>query len=198
VFTADHGEFAGDHGIYDKNIGIYESIHRVPFLIAYPGSPRGVVRAGIIESVDLFPTLCELADVPAPPGLDGRTIVSHAEGHSTGKEWALCEWDYLAPQRFVNSLRTDRYRLTYYSHELGGELYDHDTDPYEMHNLWDDPAHRETRLELLETLFDQVNRYQRKTDMDSDVRIAHDTRLTPTSLIHKGLRKWSEFEGFTK
>ncbi|MHB8994023.1 MAG: sulfatase family protein [Armatimonadota bacterium] len=196
VFTADHGEFAGDHGIYDKNVGIYDSIHRMPFLISYPGSRRGVVQDGIIESVDLFPTLCELAEVPAPGGVDGRSIVPEIRGEGQGKPWALCEWDFPAPQRFFNAIRTDRYRLTYYSHKQGGELYDHDTDPYEMQNLWDDPSQREVRLELLEVLFDQVNRYQRKTDMDSDLNIGGHTELTVTRLIHKAAHKWSEFERF--
>jgi len=195
VFTSDHGEFAGDHGICDKNVGIYESIHRMPFLIAHPGGPQGQVRDGIIESVDLFPTLCELADVPAPEGMDGRSIVPEIAGEGEGKPWSICEWDFPAPQRFMNAIRTRRHRLTYYSHEQGGELYDHDTDPYEMHNLWDDPAHRETRLELLEMLFDQVNRYARKTDMDSDARLHHEDALTVTERIHKGAHKWSEFEG---
>ncbi len=50
VYTADHGDFAGDHGIADKNMGIYESIHRVPWMISYPGCPQGQTRDAIIES----------------------------------------------------------------------------------------------------------------------------------------------------
>lgn len=198
VFTSDHGEFAGDHGIYDKNVGIYESIHRMPFLISYPGSPQATVSDAIIESVDLFPTLCELAGVTPPEGLDGRSIVPEVEGRGPGKPFAICEWDFPPPQRFFNAIRTRRYRLTYYSHDQGGELYDHEEDPYEMHNLWDSPAHRDVRLDLLELLFDQVNHYQRKTDMDTDARLQQETRLSVTRLIHKRAHRWSEFEGFAE
>ena len=192
VYSADHGDFAGDHGVCDKNIGIYESIHRIPFLLMYPGGPKGVETDGIIESVDLLPTLCELAGVPLPEGVDGRSVVREAEGTGEGKSFAICEWDFLSPQRRINAIRTSRHRLVYYSHVQGGELYDHKTDPYEMHNLWDRPEHQGARLELLELLFDQVNLYSRKSDFDSDARRNDEERLMPTSLIHGGAVKWSE------
>lgn len=192
VYTADHGDFAGDHGICDKNMGIYESIHRIPFLLMSPGGRAGCTCGAIIESVDLFPTLCELADVPCPACVDGRSIVAEAQGHGAGKPFAVCEWDYPAPQRRVNAIRTSRHRLVYYSHPQGGELYDHAVDPYEMTNLWDRTEYRETRLELLELLFDQVNQYQRKSDFDSDAEQARRDRYLPTRLLHKGCRKWSE------
>ena len=194
VYTADHGDFAGDHGVCDKNLGIYESIHRIPFLLSYPGAPRGVTRDAIIESVDLFPTLCELANVPAPACIDGRSIVAEAEGEGDGKACALCEWDFPPPQRRVNAIRTPRYRLVYYSHEQGGELYDHDSDPFEMHNLWSDPERRGVRLALTEQLFDRINCYSRKTDYDTDVALEQRDRFTPTRLLHKHCRQWSDIE----
>ena len=194
VYSADHGDFAGDHGICDKNIGIYESIHRIPFLLCYPGSPKAAVRDAIIESVDLFPTLCELADVPAPDGMDGRSVVPEAEGEGQGRDFAICEWDFPPPQRRVNAIRTDRYRLVFYSHELGGELYDHQTDPYEMANRWDDPDYRDIRLMLLEVLYDQVNRYSCKSDFDLDRGKDQADRFTPTRLLHKRCKKWSDIE----
>ena len=192
VYTADHGDFAGDHGLIMKNIGIYESIHRIPFMIAWPGGQQNQCRDTIVESVDVLPTLCALADVPCPPAVDGRSILPELLGQGNGKDQALCEWDFPAPQRFVNALRTRRHRLVYYSHDLGGELYDHDTDPEEMHNLYDDPAQAATRLELLERLFDQVNRFRRRTDFDLDRRLDEKWALSPTRLLHKRCGKWSD------
>ena len=194
VYTADHGEFAGDHGTCDKNIGIYESIHRIPFILSYPGGSAGAVRDGIIESVDLFPTLCELADVPGPCGMDGRSIVPELEGRGEGKAHAICEWDFPEPQRRVNAIRTQRHRLVYYGHDKGGELYDHELDPYEMHNRWHDPDYRDLRIELMEQLFDQVRSYSCKTDFDRDPALGADNALTATYLIHKQSRKWSELQ----
>ena len=82
-----------------------------------------------------------------------------------------------------------------HNHGSTNELYDHETDPHEMHDLWEDEASREVRLELLELLLDQVNLYSRKADMDNDRGSDERDALTPTRLIHKKCRKWSEFEG---
>jgi hypothetical protein len=139
--------------------------------VAWPGGPRNEVREGIVESVDLFPTLCELARVPSPNTVDGRSILPELMGEGEGKDRAICEWDFVSPQRFVNAIRTRRHRLVYYSHELGGELYDHDMDPDEMHNRYDDPAYASVRLALFEQLYDEVNSYQRKSDFDTDREI---------------------------
>ena len=193
IYTADHGDFAGDHGIFRKNIGTYESIHRVPFLFCYPGGPKGVTRDGIIESVDVYPTLCELCDVPTPDHVDGRSFAPVAAGEADGKDFAICEWDWwIQPELRVNSIRTRSRRLTYYDSEIGGELYDNERDPGELHNQWSDPAHREARMALTELLFDQVAHYGLRTGVFSDRAIAHATRATTKELIHKRCRTWSE------
>ncbi len=194
VYSADHGDFAGDHGLRFKNLGIYESVHRIPFIFAYPGGPSGEDREAIIESVDLFPTLCELAGVPAPGGIDGRSLVAELEGRGNGRDFAICEWDFPPPQRRVNAIRTRKYRLVYYSHELGGELYDHQDHPFEMTNRWEDPAYADARRDLMERLFDQVNLYSRKTDIDRDRGVDQLDFYTPTRLLHKRCGKWSDIE----
>ena len=60
LYCADHGDFAGDHGLFHKNFGIYDSIHRIPFVLRYPGGPSGTRCDAIVESVDWYPTLCRL------------------------------------------------------------------------------------------------------------------------------------------
>jgi len=194
VYSADHGDFAGDHGTCDKNIGIYESIHRIPFLLNYPGAPAGVTRDGIIESVDMFPTLCELAGVPAPSTIEGESVLPVAEGASAGKAEAICEWVYPPPQCNTNAIRTQRYRLVFYSHEIGGELYDHDTDPYEMYNRWDDPDYRDARMELMERLYDRVNQYARRSDRETDKAASYRDRFTERELLQRRNKKWSQIQ----
>lgn len=75
VYVADHGDFAGEHGLVLKNLGIYESIHRIPFLIAGPGVPVGEIRQAIVESVDLAPTLADLAGLDGWAPSDGHSLV---------------------------------------------------------------------------------------------------------------------------
>jgi arylsulfatase A-like enzyme len=199
IYTADHGDFAGEHGLVMKNVGIYESIHRIPFLLKYPGGPQGAVNDAIIESVDLYPTLCELAGVPVPEEVDGVSLLPVVEGKSPGKEYAICEWDrFTDDDRMVNAIRTRRYRLTYYDSENGGELYDHETDPGEIHNLWDHPDYREIRFELLMKLFDQVSSYEKNTSFMKDIKIAAELESTETFMIHKHAKTWSEVQELKK
>lgn len=60
-------------------------------LLCYPDCPQGEKRDGIVESIDLFPTLCELADVPTPETGEGDSLIPVTAGKSAGKKEALCE-----------------------------------------------------------------------------------------------------------
>ena len=83
-------------------------------------------------------------------------------------------------------------KLRFHRRGAGGELYDHDMDPDEMHNLYDDPAYASVRLALFEQLYDEVNSYQRKSDFDTDREIEEAGAFSPTHLVHKRCGKWSE------
>jgi len=74
IFTSDHGELLGDHGLRLKGPFFYEGLINVPLLIHAPGlTPHRTDR--LVSHVDLFPTVCDLADIKTPEGLDG---LSHA------------------------------------------------------------------------------------------------------------------------
>lgn len=195
VFTADHGDFAGEHGLFHKNLGIYESLHRIPFLMKTPGGPRGERRGQMIESIDLFPTLCDLAELATPETVEGKSFAGCLEDATApGKEEALAEWGWLEPIHRINALRTARYRLVYYSREQGGELYDHATDPGEVYNLWDSPEQAGVRFELLQRLFDRVNQYRAPLELADDLA-ANDRELyMPSRLVQFGKMDWEELK----
>lgn len=190
VFCADHGDFAGDHGLFHKNFGIYESLHHIPFIWKWPGGPEGTKADGLVESIDLYPTFCDLVGLETPECVEGTSLLPVARGESEGKPEALCEWSWLGKFPRINALRTPTHRLVYYNHQAGGELYDHRSDPGEIDNLWSDPAHREVRLELTERLFDRVNQYRAKCEMQDDVRLGKLERWQPTVLVHKRKKDW--------
>ncbi|MBT4504059.1 MAG: sulfatase-like hydrolase/transferase [Gemmatimonadetes bacterium] len=195
VFTADHGDFAGDHGLFHKNFGIYESLHRIPFVVRLPQGARNERRGQIIESVDLFPTLCELCGLEIPESVEGRSLVPVLEDVGVqGKEEALCEWSWMQPVQRINALRTERYRLVYYDREIGGELYDHESDPGEIRNLWGEPDYAEVRFELMQRLFDRVNGYRARLEFRDDAVILRDERLSPTTLLHKNQADWERLK----
>jgi arylsulfatase A-like enzyme len=200
-YTADHGDFAGEHGLFHKNFGLYESITKIPFLLSWPGGPQGVQDHELTESVDLFPTLCSLCDVPLPDGREGVDVSArHATGASddvpanglavTTKDAAFTEWEWAG--RKISAVRTKDYRLVYYRGEGEGELYDHRNDPGELHNLWSDPAHATVRHELLMRLLDFTLDYDKQSDSASDREGKHADRYTPGELVQFGRVFWSD------
>lgn len=190
-YTADHGDFAGEHGLFHKNFGLYDSICRIPFLLSWPGGPQGVVRDDLVESVDLYPTLCELCDVPVPDGREGRSLVPVGHGAGSDRDAVFTEWDWWRLRRKVSAIRTADFRLVFYGGEEGGELYDHRDDPGEVVNRWDEPAYAGVRLDLLERLFSFTQRYRTKTEFSDDQRLDGEHLHSPTRLLHKGRRYWS-------
>ncbi len=168
VFTSDHGYHMGEHGLWQK-LSLFEESARVPMLIVAPGvSKPGTVAATPVSQVDLYPTLAELCGVKAPDNLQGQSLVPMLKDTSAkGRGWALTQVvrggvgrpgkaaaKGAAGRRFFGySLRTERWRYTEWGEGAHGrQLYDHESDPQEMKNLADDPAHAATVAELSQTL----------------------------------------------
>jgi uncharacterized sulfatase len=198
VFVADHGDFAGHRGLMLKNLGIYEPIHRIPFILKAPGVTGGVVSEAMIESVDLFPTLCELSGVPIPQPVEGSSVVPIVRDGKPGKEQVVCEWDFVNYDNRVLAVRTANHRLVYYGREYGGELFDCQADPDELTNVYDHPAYADIRFELLQRLTDHVSRFAVKSTFRKDKMLGYRTRNSMTSMLHKGGRSWSELQGLYK
>ena len=207
LYTADHGDFAGEHGLFHKNFGLYESITKIPFLLSWPGGPRGVQDDELAESVDLFPTLCSLCDVPVPAGREGLDLTKrHAASSSEGpravdpadasaavtKDAVFTEWEWGG--QCISAIRTRDCRLVYYGSKGEGELYDHGSDPGELHNLWSDPQHAAVRHELLTRLLDFTLGYEKRSDSESDRRNKHADRYTPGELVQFGRVCWGDLE----
>jgi uncharacterized sulfatase len=157
VFTSDHGYHLGEHGLWQKR-SLFEESARVPLVIAAPGGERGV-RSHTVELVDVAPTLCDLAGVEPPPGLDGRSLAAlvRTSGDVAGfpQRPAFTEVDRgNARERGAGgrSLRSGKWRYIEWHDARGAptgrQLYDHDTDPHESRNLSADPAHAATVAEL--------------------------------------------------
>lgn len=141
VLWGDHGWQLGEHGMWCKHTN-FEVAVRTPLLVVAPGATGGQVREQLVEYVDIYPTLCELADLPPPD-------------HLQGKSFAALLTDADAPHKAAvfsrfgcgDSVKTDRYRYT--EIRAGGgrgklldqALFDHQQDPGENQNLANDPAH---------------------------------------------------------
>lgn len=153
VYTTDHGEFAGEHGMVEKAPGIgFSCVTRIPMIWRYPGCPRGVRRSGIIESVDIFPTLCQLAGLPLPDWADGVPARPLLDWGESRKAVAVTE------NPNTKTIHTSQYKLTQYLPEFHGgrdfgELFDREADPWELHNLYFDPAYQDVVQALRHQLY---------------------------------------------
>ena len=146
VVWGDHGWHLGDHTIWGKHSTFERSLKSV-LMIRAPGMKQpGEPAEGIVESLDIYPTLAELAGLTAPEGLTGASLVPLLEDPGyAGKNAAYGYW------RGRRTLRTDRYRITEYE-EGAVELFDHENDPFETRNVASDNS--EVVEELLVRLRD--------------------------------------------
>ncbi|MEM1441172.1 MAG: sulfatase [Verrucomicrobiota bacterium] len=155
VFTSDHGYHLGDHGLWSKHT-TFELATRVPLIFAGPGIAEDSSTVALVELVDLFPTLSELAGLSLPDHLDGRSFAPVlADPSSSFREAAFSEFSRAGGRGL--SIRTDRYRYTEWRSMKNGtviarELYDLSTSSVEETNLANDPDHSATVEELAAAL----------------------------------------------
>ncbi len=152
VFTSDHGYHLADHSFWEKS-NLHEQVTRVPLIISAPGFQPGRTDA-LVELVDLFPTLSDLAGLEIPAGVQGVSLVPILKDHQAsvktgaislherhGYAWRTQDWAYMCYQ------------------DGSEELYDMLTDPGQITNLARDPSSAnplgemaiglQTRLKLL-------------------------------------------------
>ncbi len=144
VLWGDHGWHLGDHGIWCKHTN-YEQAARIPLLVAAPGAKAGAKTAAFAESVDLYPTLCELAGLPVPGGLDGRSLAATLRDPSVAtKDHIIHVYPRNAPGKgpvIGRAIRTERYRMVEWKapgaapESADIELYDYESDPLERKNV---------------------------------------------------------------
>jgi arylsulfatase A-like enzyme len=121
----------------------FEVATRAAFMISVPGMKHaGEKTAALTEYVDVYPTLCELAGLALPQGLEGSSLVPQLDDPSRAwKTAAFSQYPRKGGQIMGYSMRTDRYRYTEWVSTDGKrtvvarELYDHQTDPLETANL---------------------------------------------------------------
>jgi N-acetylglucosamine-6-sulfatase len=157
VLTSDNGFFFGEHGLSLERRLPYEESIRNPLLIRYPPlAPAGLRVPQLVLSVDLAPTVLEVAGAPAGAHVQGRSLVPLLRGDPGGwRESILVEfYTYENPMPWLvdmdyRALRTDRYKYVHWmQHPDLDELYDLETDPYEVRNLVDDAGSDGLRREL--------------------------------------------------
>ncbi|MFD2670936.1 sulfatase family protein [Marinicrinis sediminis] len=136
VFTSDHGELLGDHGLWYKGPFFYEGLMNVPLLVSAKGTLGARVTNHLASSVDIFPTLCELAGISPPDDIDGLSLNRHLiEPDEVVRDRCIIEYRPGFGQTDTDSkaIVTDRWKLVQYGHGAC-ELTDLKLDPEERQN----------------------------------------------------------------
>ena len=140
ILTSDHGESLGDHGEAAHGIFAYEPVLRVPLVLHQPALLKPAATTGAARHIDILPTVLDTLDLPAPPGLPGRSLLPLAGGEREGdvttyfealsgqlnRGWAPLDGVIRGSRKYI--------RLPI------PELYDLAADPAERRNLADADA----------------------------------------------------------
>ncbi len=157
VFTSDNGFFFGEHGLTTERRLPYEGSIRNPFLVRYPPRVRAGSRPnGLALTVDLAPTLLELAGVPIGPNIQGRSLVPLFEGMPPDWRQSVLVEFYTYENPFPHlldmdyrAIRTARYKYIHWvQHPEADELYDLTRDSLEVRNLAGEPSHAGVKATL--------------------------------------------------
>jgi N-acetylglucosamine-6-sulfatase len=151
VFLSDNGLFLGEHRIGDKRLAYEESLH-VPLVVAGPGVQAASVEPMVLN-LDLAPTVLELAGVPVPASMQGRSFAGILRGgRGELRDAFLYEYANDAALPVVPrilALRTPNRKLVTYPESPGEEeMYDLASDPHELRNLAREPEWAAARLQL--------------------------------------------------
>ena len=153
VFTSDHGDMLGDHGLYFKGLA-YPQSASVPLIFHWPSRiKQGKVVDGIMQEIDIMPTILDLVGVEVPAGVQGRSLAKVLTTDSTDTEQ---EYAYIEHADSDYSLRSCKWRFTLYPGQEYGELYDLEDDPHEFTNLWDDDRFAGVKNDLTQKLFARI------------------------------------------
>ncbi|WP_207395599.1 sulfatase [Bremerella alba] len=167
VIAGDHGFSLGELGLWGKATN-FESATRTTLIIYSPGMKASSESTeSLVELVGLYPTLCDLARIPKPNHLQGKSFSTLLDVPDRAtSDCAISQ--YGRGDNMGRSIRTERYRLVEWRHResgklVGRELYDHENDPNETTNLCESTEHNGTRDSLPEKLH-EVTPHRRAGD----------------------------------
>jgi arylsulfatase A-like enzyme len=171
--TADHGEEFGEHGFTRHGHTLYQALLHVPLVLKLPGSGRRDSRVeGLASSLDLAPTLLDLAGLPVPADLQGMSLRPAIEsGSRSPRSVALSE--QLSPKEVLYAGRDQRFKYVYQLLPSPGEwLFDLSQDPGELHDLLPEapPAARGLIDEVLRFMQGGQSGYHVQVTGDPDTR----------------------------
>ena len=173
VYSSDQGFFLGDHGWFDKRWMLEESL-RMPLMVRWPGViTAGSENSHLVQNLDFAQTFLDIAGVAGSENMQGRSLVPLLRGEDPN-DWRdsiyyhYYEYPAVHSVRRHYGVRTDRYKLIHYYNIDEWELFDLESDPDELINLYDDPQHA-GRVGELQVELQRLRGLYRVPAVDPDV-----------------------------
>ena len=192
AFTSDHGEMLGDHHMWRKSQA-YEPATRVPLLIQGPrelGFKAGQVIDEAVCLEDVMPTLLEIAGVPIPPSVEGRSLLPMLRGEHRASTrgqnlpWRECLHLECAPT--FHALTDGQMKYIWLARTGAEQLFDLTVDPKELYNLASEPARRD-EVQLWRTRL--IERLKGRPEGFTDGSKLIPGRPYPATLPHAGVEE---------
>jgi arylsulfatase A-like enzyme len=162
ILTADHGLAVGEHGLMGKQ-NQYECSMRMPLILAGPGIQPGKRVDEMVYQHSMYATTCDLAGVPIPPHVEFPSLAPmlHADQPQPIHD-AMFGW----LTNLQRSVRTRQHKLIFYAPINRFQLFDLERDPWETHDLIDDPTYAEVKSTMIATLKQKQKELGDKMDID--------------------------------
>ena len=171
IYSSDQGFYIGDHGWYDKR-WMYEESLKMPFIVKWPGvTAPGSRNTHLIQNLDYAETFLELAGAPIPGDMQGLSLVPLLQGKSPANWRGSIYYHYyeypsyhMVPRHY--GIRTERHKLMHF-YQFGDEweLYDLQTDPDELLNLYGQPKQAQLTARLKQQLAALQQYYEDNSDV---------------------------------
>lgn len=153
IYTSDQGFYLGEHGWFDKRF-IYEESFRTPLLMRYPKEIAPGTQIGkLVQNLDFAPTFLDYAKIDIPKEMQGKSFRNLVAGKTDEWRDAVYYTYYEYPSVHMvkrhYGIVTDRYKLVHFYYDIDEwEMYDLQTDPMEMKNIYNEVSYANVRNDL--------------------------------------------------
>ena len=165
IYTSDQGFYLGEHGWFDKR-WMFEQSYRTPLLVKWPDVVEpGSVNDDMVSNIDFAETFLDIAGVPVPEDMQGRSMVRILRGNTPlnwRKEHYYHYYEYPGSHMVKRhyGMSNERYKLMHYYYDIDEwEMYDLQSDPQEMRNVYDNPEYASVREKLHKRLDKLMAKY---------------------------------------
>jgi len=164
IYTSDQGFYLGEHGWFDKRF-MYEESFRTPLLVRYPKEIKpGTKIDKLVQNLDFAPTFLDYAGIEVPEDMQGESFRDLVSGKTSEWRDAVYYTYYEYPSVHMvkrhYGVATDRYKLMHFYYDIDEwEMYDLETDPSEMKNIYNDPSYTDVQKMMHERLVEMRTKY---------------------------------------